>query len=158
MYKGFYRHIVKRGDKYWVRKGSEYYTDCNTLAEALYERDRLMSVDWDWDLYLQLPQTMNGYIHIDLPPFKHQPSYITHIKEYWTVMSKGRNPRYYGSYCSSEEAQKVCRIYKGRITHRGEKWKVIRKIDGKNKTFGFYKTREDAEKRVRELERNGWKK
>ena len=76
MYEGFYRHIVKRGDKYWLQKDGEYYMDCKTLAEALYERDRMVSVDWNWDKYVQLPHTPNNYIHIDLPPFNHKATYI----------------------------------------------------------------------------------
>lgn len=156
-YHGFYRNIVKRGDKYWVRKGDEYFVDCYTLAEALYERDRLMGVNWDWNLYLNLPQTPNNYIHIDLPPFHPQTaSYITHINEYWTVLSKGANPKYYGCYHSKEEAEKVRRIYNGRMSHRKAVWRVQRKIKGKNRHFGRYNTKEEAEERVRQLNENGW--
>lgn len=155
-YKSFYRNIVKRGDKYWIQHNSEYYIDCKTLAEALYERDRLMSVEWDWDLYLQLPNTPNGYIHIDLPPFDHSPTYITHIKEHWIVVSKGANPRYYGIYYTKEEANKVRMIYNGRIMHKKAKWKVQRKINHKTKYFGTYYTKEEAEERVKELEKKGW--
>jgi hypothetical protein len=102
-----------------------------------------------------MPDTINGYLHISLPPFEHKASHITHIKEYWTVVSKGANPKYYGCYHSKEEAERVRRMYNGRICHRNEVWRVRKKIDGKIKTFGNFRTREEAEKKVRELE-NGW--
>jgi len=152
-YEGFYRNITKIKDDYIVRKNGEVYANCKTLAEALYERDRLISADWDWDLYVEMPDTINGYLHITLPPFEHKASYITHIKEYWTVVGKGANPKYYGCYHTREEAEKVRMIYNGRISHRNEVWRVRREIDGKIKTFGNYKTREEAEAKVKEL---GW--
>ena len=154
-YGGFYRYISKEKGKYVIRKNGEMYAICNTPAEALYERDRLINANWDWELYVEMPDTVNGYIHISLPPFEHKASYITHIKEYWTVVSKGANPKYYGCYHTKEEAERVRLMYNGRICHRNEVWRVRKKIDGKIKTFGNFKTREEAEKKVRELE-NGW--
>ena len=155
-YEGFYRNIYQKGDKYWVVKNGEWLLECDTLADALYERDRMIQANWDWEAYVHMPITMNGYIHIDLPPFKHDPSYITHINEYWMVLSKGANPRYYGCYHSIEEAEKVRKIYRGRIVHRNEKWRVRRFVKGKDVHYGTYDTREKAEERVEELKMNGW--
>lgn len=155
-YDGFYRHIYKEHNKYWIIHKGERYIDCKTLEEALYERDRFISVDWNWDLYLQLPHTINGYIHIDLPPFGHKAEYISEIKEHWVVVSKGANPRYYGTYYTQEEADKVRRIYNGRVSHRKAKWKVQRTVNGKCKYFGLYPTKNEAIERVEELKRNGW--
>lgn len=157
-YEGFYRYIYKHGDKYRIIKGNEIFLICNTLSEALYERDRLVGCNWDWEAYVHLPDTINGYIHIDLPPFNHRATYITHINEYWIVLSKGRNPRYYGCYHSFEEAETVMNIYKGRIVHRKDRWRVQRKINGKMMHFGNYDTKQEAIDRVKELEKNGWKK
>lgn len=151
---GFYRYISYENGKYLIRKGNEHFGEFKTVEEALYERDRLIGCDWDWETYVQLPDTINGYIHIDLPPFEHNASYITHIKEYWTVISKGANPKYYGCYHSLDEAERVRRIYNGRLSHRKEVWRVRRKINGKIKHFGNFKTREEAEEKVKEL---GWK-
>lgn len=155
-YEGFYRYIYKYGKKYWIIKDNEWYTDCKTLEEALYERDRLILVNWDWDLYLQLAETVNGYIHISLPPFEHKPSYVVTVKEHWEVRGKGRKYRYYGTYQSEDEAKKVARIYNGRIIHYPLKYRVQRHIDGKNRSFGYYDTLEEAEDRVIELIKNGW--
>ena len=141
-----------------IRKGNELYGECKTLEEALYERDRLIGCDWDWETYVGLPDTPNGYIHIDLPPFEHKATYVTHIKEYWTVVSKGKNPKYYGCYPSVEEAERVRRIYNGRLCHRREVWRVRKRINGKIKHFGNFKTRKEAEEKVKELEENGWSK
>lgn len=156
MQSGFYRYIYKKGKKFWVVKNNEWYVECETLAEALYERDRLISCDWDWDVYVQLPETNNNYIHISLPPFEHKPKYISHVKEHWVVLSNGRNPKYYGTYYSEEEAKEVAKIYSGRIGHRRGKYRVQRRINGVTVHFGLYDTLEEAEERVFELIENGW--
>lgn len=159
---GFYRYIYKLGNNYWVMKNNEKFLECRTLEEALYERDRLIKVDWDWDLFVELPETTNNYIHIDLPPFNHKPKYISFVKEHWVVLSKNKNngspTRYYGSYYSEDEAKEVAFIYNARIVHYPPRWKVQRRIDGKTKNFGYYESYEDAENRVVELIENGWKK
>ena len=153
-YGGFYRYISSEDGKYRIRKNNELFVECKTLEEALYERDRLIGCDWDWETYVELPDTPNGYIHIDLPPFEHDANYITHVNEYWTVISKGANPKYYGCYQSLDEAEMVRKIYNGRLSHRKEVWKVRRRINGKIMNFGNFKTREEAEEKVKEL---GWK-
>ena len=51
-YKGFYKYIIKVGDHYQIMKGNEKFGTYNRLADALYERDRLIAVDWDWDKYV----------------------------------------------------------------------------------------------------------
>lgn len=119
-----------------------------------------MGVDWDWDKFVQLVDTINSYIHIDLPPFERKSSYIYHDKEHWVVRSKGgsKKRKWYGTYYSLEEAKKVARIYNGNITHIKEAYRVQRRIDGKNVYFGRYPTYDDALKRVEELESNDWEK
>ena len=156
---GFYRYIYQKGNKFWVVKNNEWLVECNTLAEALYERDRLMGVDWDWDLYVELPETMNGYIHIDLPPFQHKPKYIVRDKEHWVVhrSNKGKK-KYYGMYYTIEEAEEVARIYNAKITHYPLRYRVQKRINGKTKTFGYFPTMEEAEEKVLYLIENGWKK
>ena len=157
-YKSFYRYIVKEGNTFFIMKGKEKYGSFRRVEDALYERDRLMAVDWDWDLAMELPETMNGYIHIDLPPFNHQPSYITVDKEHWLVRSKGKEQRYYGRYSTYEEARKVAMIYSANISHKKKAFRVQKRINGKTKYFGRYATMEEAEERVKELEANGWRK
>ena len=155
-YKGFYKYIIKVGDHYQIIKGNEKFGTYNRLADALYERDRFIAVDWDWDKYVELADTINGYIHIDLPPFNHQPSYIWETKEYWMVRGKGAEQRYYGSYQSLDEAKKVALIYNANITHQPRKFSVRKRIDGKTRFFGYYRTREEAEERVKELMESDW--
>lgn len=152
----FYRYIYKFGNTYWIMKNNEKYLLCKNLADALYERDRLMSVNWDWDKYCELPETINNYIHIDLPPFEHKPRYISHLKEHWRVVGKGRKGKYHGVYYSKEEADEVALIYDANVYYSPEKFCVQRRIDGQAKKFGCYNTLRMAEHRVEELMRNGW--
>lgn len=155
-YDSFYRYIYEENGKYWLIKNGERFIDCKTLPEALFERDRFENVGWDWDKYVQLPHTMNGYIHIDLPPFEHKPSYIAHEKECWLVRGHGRRQKYYGTYYTREEAEKVARIYRANIQHKNEGFRVLRKINGKQRYYGRYPTRELAEERVKELMESDW--
>lgn len=157
-YRNFYRYIEKRGNRYFIRKDNEYYGSYSRLEDALYERDRLIQVGWDVDLWVNLAETINGYIHIDLPPFNHDPSYISVEKECWVVRDKGKNPRHRGRYPTLEEAKKVALIYDGNISHKREGYSVRRFMNGKSEYYGRYKTRDEAESRVEELKMNGWKK
>lgn len=157
-YDSFYRYIRKENDKYWLIKNSERFIDCKTLEEALYERDRFENVGWDWDKYVQLPHTPNNYIHIDLPPFHHKPRYVSVENECWVVNGPRPRRKYYGTYQTLEEAKKVAKIYNAHISHKKKAYKVYRTINGKKQYFGRYPTRELAEKRVEELDKNGWKK
>ena len=155
-YASFYRYIYKYGDKYWIIKDNERYVDCKTLAEALYERDRFEGVGWDWDKYVQLPHTINGYIHISLPPFEHKSRYIYHKKERWMVRGKGKRCKYYGTYHSVEEAEEVARIYNANISYLPETYGVRKRINGELKHFGTYATREEAEAKVNEMIKVNW--
>lgn len=139
-----------------MRKNGERYGQFKTLAQALYERDRLIAVNWDVEDWLELPDTINGYIHIDLPPFKYTANYITMEREHWQVRSRGDKYRYYGTYYSEEEAKEVAMIYNGRITHHRMRYRVQKKIGKKMVYFGKYKTLEEAKERVEELKENGW--
>lgn len=155
-YKSFYRHIVKNKNSYEIQRKGEKYGTYSTLADALYERDRLMAVDWDWDKSMELPETMNGYIHIDLPPFGHESTYISKDNECWVVRNRGKVQRYRGTYQTEEEAIRVARIYNGTISHKSEAYRVQKRINGRTRYFGRFKTYEDAEKRVKELEECDW--
>lgn len=158
MYDNFYKYISQAGDGYRIIKDNQDYGTFPDLATALFERDRFKSVNWSWDAYVQLPEVPNNYIHIDLPPFKKEPSYISHEKECWIVRDKGKNQRHRGRYKTLEEAKKVAMIYNGNVSHKSEGFCVRKWIGGKNRFFGRYSTWEDAEKRVDELKRNNWRK
>lgn len=143
---------------YVIRKGNDSYGQFKTIEDALFERDRLVGVNWDIDAWCELPDTPNNYIHIDLPPFEHKARYIVFDKEHWIVMGKGRKYRYYGTYYSKEEALTVCRIYDGRIIHYDDRYRIQKRVNGKNMTFGYFDTYEEAEERLKVLKENGWKR
>jgi len=155
-FKGFYRYIVKQGDKYRIIRNGEDYGSYRRLADALYERDRLIAVDWDWELSMELPETPNNYIHIDLPPFDHQPTHITEDKEVWIVRGHGKRQKYYGRYPTEEEAKRVARIYSANVSKKNKAYRVQRRIKGKTRYFGRYPTLEQAQARVKELEKCDW--
>lgn len=155
-YESFYRYIFKTNGNYRIiRKGEDFGT-YSKVEDALYERDRLMAVDWDWDRYMELPETINGYIHITLPPFDREFSFISEDRECWVVRDSGKEQRYRGTYFSEEEANKVARIYNSRVSHKRKAYRVQRRIKGRTKYFGRYKTYEEAQRRVEELEMCDW--
>ena len=157
-YSSFYRYIYEEKGKYYIRKDNELYLICNTLADALYERDRFENVDWDWDKYVLLEDTMNGYIHISLPPFNKKSDHITLDRECWVVRGHGKRQKYYGTYYTRKEAEKVARIYDANITHKRMAYRIQKRINGTTKYFGRFSSYEDALKRVKELEENDWRK
>lgn len=155
-YKSFYRHIVQKGDSYEIQRKGEKYGTYSTLADALYERDRLIAVDWDWDKSMELPETINGYKHIRLPPFNHKSTYISKDNECWVVRNKGKEQKYRGTYYSEKEAKEVARIYNGTISHKKEAYRVQKRINGRTKYFGRFNSYEEAEQKVKELQRRDW--
>lgn len=157
-YKGFYRYIYKNKDSFDIIKDNEKYGTYRRLEDALYERDRLIGAKWDWDDYMSMPETNNGYIHIDLPPFDHTPSYITREPSAWIVRSKGAKPKYYGTYRNEDEAKNVARIYNANIYFKEERFTVRKTFNGEKKFFGRYKTRKEAEEKVEELISNNWER
>lgn len=157
-YSYFYRYIYKYNDDYWIIKNNEWYLSFPTLEEALFERDRLIAVDWDWELYCELPSTINNYIHLDLPPFEHKPKYIVTDRENWVVRGKGRNGKYYGTYYTEEEAEEIRLIHNGRKYHYPQRYRVQKRIDGRSVTFGYFKTLKEAEEEVLRLKENDWRK
>ena len=156
-YSSFYRYIYFEKDKYWIIKDNERWMDCKTLPEALYERDRLENAEWNWDKYVQLPHTMNGYIHISLPPFDRNVSYINVDRECWVARGHGKRQKYYGTYYTEEEALNVARIYNANISHKNKAYRIQKRIGGRTRYFGRFKTYEEAEERVNELIDIDWK-
>lgn len=157
-YNSFYRYIYPKGKGYEIVKDNENYGTYRRLEDALYERDRLINANWDWDDYMSMPETINGYIHINLPPFDHTPRYITVDNECWVVRGKGTRAKYYGTYYTEKEALDVAKIYNANISHKNKAYRVQRRdpVTTKVKYYGRYKKYEDAVKRVKELLECDW--
>lgn len=153
----FYRYIHKRTEcTFEIMKNNEKYGSYRKMTDALYERDRLMSVDWDWDLYMELEETDNKYLNMKLPPYNHNPSHITYDREHWVVRGKGVSQKYYGTYYSRDEAEEIASLYNANISHRKPQYRIQKRIDGEVVFFGRYKTYADAKRMVEKLEENGW--
>lgn len=75
----FYKYIYKSNDGYKIEKDCEYYGWFEDVRDALYERDRLISVNWDLELWVDIEETPNSYSNVVLPPFD---SNIKHLKQY----------------------------------------------------------------------------
>ena len=155
-YEGFYRYIVFQNGAYHIIRNNQQYGSYRRVEDALYERDRLVKVDWNWDLLMELEETDNAYMQMELPPFGHNPKYIYFHKESWIVRGKGKSQRYCGIYPTLEEAKEVARMYDANVNHRKPYYEVTRRIDGKTRYFGRFDTYEQAEKRVNELEGVNW--
>jgi hypothetical protein len=152
----FYRYISFQNGLYYVMKDKESYGAYRNVCDALYERDRLMAVDWDWELSMEIPEIPNKYYHTKLPPFSHTPLHISIDNECWVVRGKGREQKHYGTFFTEEEAKDVARLHSANIAHKNKAYRVQRRINGKTKYFGRFKTLDEAKKRVEWLNQNGW--
>lgn len=152
----FYKYIIRKKDTFEISNGKEKFGTYNNLADALYERDRLVAVNWDWDKSMELPETTNKYLHMELPPFVKQSSFITKDKECWVVRNKGREQTYRGTYYSLEEAMEKAQEYDATVSHKKEAYRVQKVIDGRTRYFGRFRTYEEAERKVKELKDGEW--
>ena len=101
-----YQYIYATNKGYRIIKDNEHYGYYEDLADALYDRDRFIYSEWDFDVFVQLPDTPNPYKDIELPPFMNKSEYITHIPEKWRVQKKINDKVcYFGTYDSFEEAE-----------------------------------------------------
>ncbi len=104
--KAFYRYIYKRNDGYQLQYKNEHYGFYNRLEDALFDRDRFEQVDWDMEVFVQLPEIPNPYEHMKLPDFNHDADYISIIPTSYKVFKwiDGKS-RYFGSYKTLEDAR-----------------------------------------------------
>lgn len=101
-----YDYIYKEKKGYTIRKNNENYGYYQDIREALFERDRLIQSDWDWEVFVHLPDVPNGYANVELPPFNKNKSYITYV-EYWKIQKRINGKlKVFGTYNSLEEAEK----------------------------------------------------
>ena len=149
----FYRYIIRVGDSYAIMKDNEKFGTYRKLSDALYERDRLIKSDWNWDDMLQLEETENPYEHMKLPKYRHKYSYISKVSSTYMVYD-GRV--YKGTFNNKRDAYEYAEQFNGRVVKANEKYRVQKSIDGKMRYFGYYKTKEEAIKRRDELIEKGW--
>lgn len=159
MSKNFYKYIEKRGNSYRIIKngenGVESYGTYSKITDALYERDRLIEANWDWDALTTLEETENFYENMKLPRVVCESSYIQSFHEKFKVYLKRECK---GVFTSKKEADKFAKAIGGRVVSIDKRYRVQKRIDGKVKHFGYYKSLEEAKKRRDELIENGWKK
>lgn len=99
-------------------KNNEHYGWYPDLPTALFDRDRLEQCDWNFSIFVELPEIPNPYKHMELPSFEHDTSYITIVPT---------------------------------------RFRVTKRIDGKLRYFGEFKTLDEARERRDECISNGWK-
>lgn len=152
---GFYKYIVKSEyNTYQIMKDNEKYGTFNKLTDALYERDRLIKCDWDYDKLSECPETENIYETIKLPRFIHEYSYITHYPGYYKVYWK---KQYMAGFNTYEQAEKYARHIGGRIVTVHGKYRIQKSIDGKPVYFSTHDTLEEAKKERDRLIENNWR-
>lgn len=135
-------------------KDNTVYGYYHRLEDALYERDRLISVDWDWDLAVELPETKNEYNSMYLPSFTHNYKYITSIEGYYRVSI---NRIYVAKYNDEEQALAHAKRVGGRVDYIKSKYRVQKNINGVIKSFGTFHSLEEAQAHRDELIKNNWK-
>lgn len=149
----FYKYIIKSKNSYKIVKGKEYYGSYKKLTDALYERDRLIESDWDWDGAMQIDECENKYENMDLPPFTRDYSYIHKSPSSYKVF-KGRE--YLDFFVIKADAYKYAEEVGGVVYASNEKYRVQKSINGKTAYFGQYDTIEEAIARRDELIERGW--
>lgn len=151
----FYKYIIKTDSGYQIKKGNEKFGTYSKLSDALYERDRLVKVDWDWDDLMALEETHNFYEDMVLPPFHHK---MSHIHKCPLVYEVWVNKTYRGRFNNKSDATAFAKEIGGAIRPKKPRYRVQKSIDGKMKYFGQYRTLNEAIRRRNELEENGWVK
>lgn len=155
----FYKYIQKRGNSYSIIKRNgdnvERWGTYSKLTDALYERDRLIESDWNWDDYLQMEETENFYEKMQLPKFVHDTMYIFFSPQKYKVYLKRQ---YKGTFKNKKDAYAFAEKIGGRVVNIHTKYKVQKSINGKVKYFGQYPTLEKAKEERDKLIKNGWKR
>lgn len=150
----FYKYIYENGNSYEIIKDNESYGNYRKLTDALYERDRLIKSDWNWDDALQLEETENYYEKMKLPKFIHPKTYIHVVYDLYLVYvdedMKGR-------FRTMSDAFEFAKEVDGIVYKTNPRYRIQKTINGKQKSFGNYKTLEEAQKHRDKLIKRGWK-
>ena len=154
MHDGFYRYIVGNKKGYKIQKGNECYGTYKKLSDALYERDRLIASDWNWDDALQLEETENFYERMNLPPFIHTYSYIRRVVQTYKIYD---GDEYVCSFNAKSDAYNYAKLMGYSVIEANIVYRIFKTIEGKLKYFGTFKKLEDAITKRDKLIKNGWK-
>lgn len=149
----FYKYISKNGNSYYITKDNENFGSYTKLSDALYERDRLIQANWDWDALMELPETENYYERMNLPKFIHEYSYIYRVANTYMIYKDGE---YFCSFNTKRDAYGYAMMIGGEVIEGNHLFHVRKRVDGKYKHFGSFTTLEEAVKRRDELLKKGW--
>jgi len=148
-----YKYIRRNKSGYVIVKDNEDYGSYSRLSDALYERDRLVKADWDWDALMELAETDNPYEKIHLPMFIHEYSYIYRKPQSYMICKDGEC---WGTTNGKQRAYKLAESIGGEVVEKNVVYIIKKKINGVSKYFGSFKTLEEAKKRKDELVEKGW--
>lgn len=149
----FYKYIRKEGNSYTVIKDGESFGSYSKLTDALYERDRLVKCNWEWEDSLELEETPNFYEKMNLPKFERGYSYVYKIANTYRILKDGE---IICSFNTKKDAYGYAKSIGGEVVEDGIKYRVQKRIDGIQVNFGEFKTIEEAYERRDELMENGW--
>lgn len=124
---GFYKYIAKKGEKFVIKTRTGIWGTYKNVEDALHDRDLLVEANWDIGEVLASDEKDNKYYEMDLPDFETE------------KLKKDEN-----KYISKQK------------TDGGEYFTVQKKIKGKLKRFGYYKTLDEAKEVRDELIKNNW--
>ena len=105
-----YRYVYKEHNGYSIKKDNEHFGWYDNIYDALYDRDRLESVNWNFSEFVWLPETENKYKHMKLPPMglKRLRQNVYRNGNRWEIRKviDGRKI-VYGKYDSLDEALRI---------------------------------------------------
>lgn len=151
----FYKYIYKHGDGYQIIKDGDSYGTYSKLTDALYERDRLIKAEWDWETCVQLEETENFYERMLLPRFIHPNSYIYEVCSSYSVYVDGELK---GKFVSKRDAYTFANEIRGEVHRNNVKYLVQKTINNKQRHFGTFQNLEDAQKERDRLIKRRWVK
>ena len=151
----FYKYIVGTKTGYEIVKNNQKYGTYTKLTDALYERDRLIKANWDWETCLQLEETKNHYEKMKLPKFIHEYTYIYKVYNTFEVFVGDECK---GKFNTKIDAFEFADEVHGKVYMCNPRYRIQKRINGVQKSFGDYNTFEEAKRMRDKLIRNGWKK
>lgn len=153
----FYRYIYKNGEGYQIIKNNVDYGTYTNVRDALFDRDLLEQLDWDYEALLNYNVDVpNHYMHMKLPPFSHKSRYIQFVPAEYRVYIQGE---LFASFKYKNDAlDYIERCGDGELRVKPEKFLLYKFIDGKKVHFGTFYDYMECINRRDELIEKDWKK